>query len=132
MNKPLFVFTQNKNSFSVYIENLEQLLVKQIKEIEDFVSLRNGIFDFNTYTFVIQKKLEFNEFISLLKYSGIDASFKEKILKVKNSEKIEFGKYKGMFFSELPDAYLLWLKKNYRGSQRDIIDNEVSNRNLSF
>jgi len=130
MNKPLFVFTQNQNSFSVHVENLEELLVEQIKIIEKFVSQRNGIFDFKNYTFVIQKKLELYEFISLLKYSNIDANVKERILKIKTSEKIEFGKYKGMFYSELPDSYLLWLKKNYRVSQRDIIDREINNRSL--
>jgi len=130
MNKIQLIFTKRKGSFSVYIENLEKLSVKQIKELQNFVSTRKGIFDFNTYTFVIQKNLEFNEFVSLLHHIGIEAQVQEKIIVQKTTQKIEFGKYKGMLFSEIPDAYLLWLKKNYRGSQRDIIDAELNYRKL--
>ncbi|MCF6340375.1 MAG: DUF3820 family protein [Sulfurimonas sp.] len=130
MTKPQFIFIKQKNSFSVHIENLEKLSVEQIQAIETFVSARKGIFDFESYTFVIQKKLEFNEFISLLKYSSIDAKCKEKIMLRKTDAKIEFGKYKGMSYNEVPDSYLLWLKANYRGKDRDTIDIELQARNL--
>ena len=49
----LFIFTKYSKSFSVHIKNLEQLTVEQIQEIESFVKVRNGIFDFNTYTVVM-------------------------------------------------------------------------------
>ena len=130
MNTIRLVFTKRKASFSVYIENLEKLSVEQIKRLQNFVSKRKGIFDFNKYTFVIQKNLEFNEFVSLLHHVGIKAYVQEKNIVQKTTQKIEFGKYKGMLFSEIPDAYLLWLKKNYRGSQRDIIDAEFNYRKL--
>jgi len=130
MNTIRLVFTKRKASFSVYIENLEKLSVEQIKRLQNFVSKRKGIFDFNKYTFVIQKNLEFNEFVSLLHHVGIKAYVQEKNIVQKTTQKIEFGKYKGMLFSEIPDAYLLWLKKNYRGSQRDIIDAELNYRKL--
>lgn len=130
MNIAQLIFTKRKNSFSVYVENLEKLSVEQIKEIEKFVTKRKGVFDFNTFTFVIQKKLEFNEFVSLLHHVGIKAKIQEKIIIEKTTQKIEFGKYKGMLFSEIPDPYLVWLKTNYRGSQRDIIDAELKYRKL--
>ncbi|MCK4874471.1 MAG: DUF3820 family protein [Sulfurimonas sp.] len=130
MIKPKFTFTKYKNSFEVNVKNLEELEVTQIKEIQEFVDNRKGVFDFETYSFVIQKKLEFYEFVSLIKNSSIDAVIDERILKVQHQAKVAFGKYKGMLYSELPDSYLLWLKGNYMGKDREIIDIEINNRKL--
>ncbi len=128
--KPHFIFTKYTNSFSVYVENLEKLSVEQIQELQNFVAQRKGVFDFNSFTFVIQKRLDFEEFTVLLKHSKIDAECEEKIVYTSTDEKIEFGKYKGMKIFELPDTYLLWLKSNYRGPQRESIENEIQRRTL--
>jgi hypothetical protein len=128
--KPYFVFTKFHNSFSVHVENLEQLSVEQIQTIESFVKQRKGLFDFNTYTFVIQKRLEFSEFILLLQESAIDAACEENFLKIQQTQRVEFGKYKGLAYSDLPDSYLLWLKSNYSGKNRETIDAELKFRNL--
>jgi len=130
MTKAHLIFTRYPNSFNVHVENLEELSVEQIKLIEAFVSSRNGVFDFDTYSFVIQKKLEFDGFVSLINYSSILATCKENILKQQQKSKVEFGKYKGMSYSDLPDSYLLWLKGNYRGKDRDTIDAEIAFRTL--
>ena len=130
MTKPQFIFTQFKNSFSVHVENLEQLSVEQIQAIQIFVEKRNGVFDFTNYTFAIQKILEFDDFTVLLKYANIDATCREVRLTKAQSAKVEFGKYKGMSYCDLPDSYILWLKSNYRGKERDIIDAEIQSRNL--
>jgi hypothetical protein len=130
MSKAKFIFTSYKNSFSVFVENLENLSVEQIKEIERFVESRNGLFDFNSYSFVIQKRLDFNDFEKLIVSSGMNAECLEKEHIVMSNAKIDFGKYRGMFYSELPDSYLLWLKSNYKGKDRKIIDNELKKRNL--
>lgn len=125
-----FIFTKYPNSFSVHVDNLEYLSVEQIQKIEAFVKERKGVFDFSSYTFVIQKRLEFNEFADLAAKSLGNVKCEEKILKMKQNERVEFGKYKGMFYSELPDSYLLWLKSNYKGKQRDIIEAELNFREL--
>ncbi len=130
MTTPQFIFTKYSNSFSVYIKNLEQLSVEQIQEIQIFVAQRKGVFDFETYSFVIQKRLEFDAFVSLLGYSEINAECEEVELIRKTYAKIDFGKYKGMRFSELPDSYLIWLKGNYRGKERETIDTELKSRNI--
>jgi hypothetical protein len=124
------VFTKYPNSFSVHVENLESLHVEQIQELQAFVDARKGVFDFNTYTFAIQKRLEFEDFTSLLKSSDIVATCSENVLKTTQAIKVTFGKYKGMLYSDIPDAYLLWLKSNYRGKERDIIDAEINSRSL--
>lgn len=130
MSKAKLIFTKYHNSFSVHVENLEELSVEQIQLIQDFVEKRRGVFDFDTYTFVIQKRLEFNEFVFLLESSSISSTCREHVLETKQTVKVAFGKYKGMLYSEIPDAYLLWLKGNYRGKERDIIDAEISFRKL--
>jgi hypothetical protein len=131
MSKPQFVFTQRKNSFSVHIPNLERLSVTEIQTIEAFVEQRKGIFDFNTYTFAVPKKLEFHEFTALLKHVDIDAECSQKELQGDTQQNVvSFGQYKGMLYSDLPDAYLLWLKDNYRGKESALIRQEAASRNL--
>lgn len=130
MSKAHLIFTKHDNSFSVKIKNLEELSVEQIQELQNFVSNRKGFFDFNTYSFIIEKKIEFYEFVSLLKHVQIDSFCEENILLIETKARIEFGKYKGMQYNEVPDSYLIWLKSNYRGKDRSVIDNELKNRSL--
>ncbi|MFA6191820.1 MAG: DUF3820 family protein [Sulfurimonas sp.] len=130
MNKAQLIFTKNQDSFNVVVQNLEQLSVEEIQKIEHFVTARKGIFYFNTYSFFIPKKINFDEFILLLKHVEIDAVCEEEVLKVISQKKINFGQYKGMLYSELPDSYLVWLKSSYRGAEREIIDAELKQRNL--
>jgi hypothetical protein len=128
--RAVFVFTSLKNSFKVYIENLEKLSVEQIIEIEEFVSKRKGLFDFNTYTFSIQKKIDFFEFEQLIKYANINAICREEALEKGSQERVGFGYYKGMLYSELPDSYIIWLNSNYIGSDKKIITQEIKKRRL--
>ncbi len=130
MTKPKFIFTKYAKSFSVRIPNLERLSVEQIKQIQDFVSQRKGIFDFETYSFVIQKRLEFHEFLFLVENSDIEARCEENIIIQKSQPRVGFGQYKGMQYNELPDSYMLWLKTNYRGYERNNIETEIKKRAL--
>ncbi len=123
-------FRPHKNSFSVTVKNLEKLSVEEIQKIQIFVSSRKGIFDFNTYTFSIQKKLGLEEFENLLRICEIDAVVTEEFKVSEMEARVAFGHYKGMLYSELPDSYLLWLKANYRGAQRESIDKELLRRKL--
>ncbi len=130
MNKAHLIFTKYTDSFSVQIKNLEELSVEQIQQLEHFVENRKGLFDFDTYSFIIKKKLEFYEFVSLMKHVGINNYCEEKVLMTETKARIDFGKYKGMQYKELPDSYLIWLKSTYRGKDRSSIDNELKNRSL--
>lgn len=130
MSKPLFLFTQLANSYRVHVQNLESLTVMQIQEIESFVKQRKGIFDFVNYTFSIQKRVEFHEFVSLLQHVGMDVICKEKNIIQEDKPRISFGQYKGMCYFELPDTYLLWLSNNYRGVEKEIITQELQRRKL--
>ncbi|MEA3369810.1 MAG: DUF3820 family protein [Campylobacterota bacterium] len=130
MSRAYFIFTKYANSFSVRVKNLEELSVEQIQEIQSFVSARKGVFDFNNYIFSIQKKIEFEEFCKLIERSSIDAYSVENIIESKFQARVGFGQYKGMYYSELPDSYMLWLKNNYRGQERDTIDEELNKRKL--
>ena len=130
MIKADLIFTKYAKSFTVHIKNLEQLTVEQIQELEHFVKARKGVFDFTTYTFSIQKKIEFHEFAELVQFSGIQARLSEHIIQVKAQARIGFGQYKGMQYNELPDSYMLWLKSNYRGYERDTLEKELKKRKL--
>ncbi|WP_428743767.1 putative quorum-sensing-regulated virulence factor [Sulfurimonas sp.] len=130
MTKPKFIFTKHTNSFSVNIENLEELSVEQIQNIQKFVEQRKGVFDFETYSFTIQKRLDFSEFAALLEHIGLDAYCEEKNLSFKTDVRIDFGQYKGMRYNELPDSYLLWLKANYKGKDSQVIEMELKSRSL--
>ena len=130
MQKARFVFTGYKNSFKVFVQNLENLSVAQIQEIQAFVEIRKGIFDFSTYTFVIQKKLEFEEFVKVINLLPINAIVTNKPIIEIQKDRVGFGQYKGMYYSELPDSYLVWLKSNYHGSDKELIELELKRRKL--
>ena len=130
MAKPIFRFTSYTNSFHVFVENLEKLTVEQIQEIELFVKLRKGIFDFQTYSFDIQKRLEFYEFELLVTKSKLDALCIEERAIEKSEKRVGFGQYKGMLYSELPDSYILWLASNYKGNEQEFIQKEFQKRKL--
>ena len=130
MTKAHLVFTKYHNSYRVDVKNLEQLSVEQIQELQHFVESRKGIFDFNTYSFVIQKRVEFHEFVALIEYTDIKARCEENIIEVKSQPRVGFGQYKGMQYSDLPDSYMLWLKSNYRGYDRELIEAELTKRSL--
>ncbi|EHP31163.1 hypothetical protein SMGD1_2641 [Sulfurimonas gotlandica GD1] len=106
------------------------MTVPEIQIWEKFVYDRKGIFDFSSYTFVIQKRLEFNDFVALLKSLNIEARCEEYIREVKSQPRVGFGQYKGMQYSDLADSYMIWLKTNYRGYDRELIDAELKKRNL--
>ncbi|HIC42833.1 MAG TPA: hypothetical protein EYO73_00620, partial [Sulfurimonas sp.] len=89
-----------------------------------------GVFDFATYSFVIQKKIEFKEFVKIIKLSTLDASCIDNPVVSQVKPRVSFGQYKGMLYAELPDSYLLWLKENYSGAQKSILQEELKNRRL--
>ena len=130
MVKAHLIFTKYINSYSVRVDNLEKLSVEQIKQLQHFVEVRNGIFDFEIYTFVIQKKLEFSSFVKLIEMLEIKAVCQEQIKEKKSFPRVGFGQYKGMQYNELPDSYLVWLKNNYHGSDEKIIFSELKRRNI--
>lgn len=128
---PILQFTEYSKSIHVKVENLELLEVPQIQIIEKFVKERKGIFDYETYSFVLQKKINFEEFCILLQHLDIKATCQEKFLYTEASRNtIDFGKYKGSLYSNLPDEYLIWLKRNYHGPNREEIDKETTRRKL--
>ncbi|MFT5660793.1 MAG: hypothetical protein ACI9TV_001436 [Sulfurimonas sp.] len=130
MPKAHLVFTHFHNSYSVKIPNLEKLSVEQIQELENFTHQRKGIFDFETYSFSIQKRIEFYQFSALIESLNIDARIEEHIIVKETAPRIGFGQYKGMQYNELPNSYMLWLKGNYRGFDRVKVDKELKKRNL--
>ncbi len=131
MPKAHLIFTSRFNSYDVRVANLEKLSVEQIQELELFTSSRNGVFDFNSYSFSIQKRLGFSEFVSIIDSLGILANCEENVIVQKAQPRISFGQYKGMQYNELTNSYMLWLKSNYWGKDREFIEKELKKRNFS-
>ena len=132
MQNPTFVFESFSRYYRVKVTNLENLDVETIQKIEKFVSKRKGIFSFETYSFEIQKNLSFEEFKKVVALSGLNAILSEHIKLQKAQDRVGFGQYKGLFYSELPDSYMLWLKSNYRGYDREKVERELSKRGISL
>ena len=65
-----------------------------------------------------------------MEYEDFDVECSNKIIQKKPSSKIGFGQYKGMNFNDLTDSYMLWLKTNYRGYDREKVDEELKKRKL--
>lgn len=130
MPKASFVFTSLKDSFKVQVPNLESLTVEQIQEIESFVAQRKGVFDFSTYTFSLQKRMEYSEFVKLIESLSLDVQCSHNPVVLKEKPRVGFGQYKGMEYAELPDSYLKWLEGNYSGVDKDIINREIKRRKL--
>lgn len=129
-SKACLEFHKGHNSFTVKVLNLESLSVEQIQELQAFAVQRNGLFDFNTYSFTIQKRIEFEEFYRLIKHLNINAIITEALIIETTKPRIYFGQYKGMFYEDLDDSYLLWLHSNYRGSDKSKIEAEITKRQL--
>ena len=129
MPKARLLFFSQANSFKVTVKNLEELSIEQIQQLEKFVQERKGIFDFTTYTFTIQKRIEYEEFVKLIFLCDIEADVEEYFSR-KTEARVSFGQYKGMEYKHLPDSYILWLQANYHGADKKIINTEIKRRKL--
>jgi len=134
MIRPLLRFVSNYDHFTVKVENLAQLSVAQIQELEKFASDRRGRLDFTSATINIRKHIDFDDFNRILELSSIKADTIESVIRRQNDTVpaeavIDFGKYRGMHYSQIPLEYLLWLKKNYQGHERQTVEDELVRRN---
>ena len=134
MTVPKLRFVAYSEYYTIIVENLALLSVDQIKELEAFAAQRRGRLDFATSAFRIGKRISFEHFNKTLELCGIKADTIEsepvnQITPASNTP-VGFGQYKGMSYSELPQEYLLWLKHNYRGREREFVDQELQSRSL--
>jgi uncharacterized protein (DUF3820 family) len=65
-----------------------------------------------------------------MKHLAFDVICTENVIEKFTDARIGFGQYKGMFYSELPDTYLIWLQNNYRGAEQENVLKEVEKRKL--
>lgn len=133
--RPLLRFVAHYDYFTLRVENLTALTVPQIQALEKFASDRRGRLDFTTSTIKVRKRIDFNDLNRILALSGINADTIESEIKRKKEESsvdavIGFGKYRGSNYKDIPTPYLLWLKKNYQGHERQALELELRNRSL--
>lgn len=134
MNVPLLRFIAFNDHVEIVVENLTALSVAQIKQLEAFASQRRGLLDFTTARISLRKRIDFTHFNKIIEAAGIYAdTIESQIVQNEIPTKPEepiigFGKYRGLKYSDIPDNYLLWLKKNYRGAETGFITDECQKR----
>ena len=135
MALPLLRFVAYYDHYNIIVENLTELTVSQIQQLEKFAKDRRGGLDFVTAKIRIGQRISFEYFNHILELGGIKAdTIESEVVLEKPKAAVDavvgFGKYKGMHYSEIPNEYLLWLKQNYRGYERQNIEQELLNRSL--
>lgn len=134
MALPLLRFVAYADYYTVTIENLAALTVPQIQQLETYALQRRGRLDFSNASMRIAKRITFDHFNKTLELCGITAdTIQSEVLSqigTMPDATVGFGKYKGMCYSELPQEYLLWLKRNYQGHEREFVEQELRNRSL--
>jgi hypothetical protein len=138
MAVPLLRFVAYRDYYTVTVENLTELTVPQIRRLEAYAAQRRSLLDFSTARMRIWKRIDFAHFNKTLELAGIAADTIESEI-VRPAGKpaapvqdpvIGFGKHRGMRYSDIPESYLLWLKNNYSGTERGLIEAELSRRGL--
>lgn len=135
---PLLRFVAYRDYYTVTIENLTALTVPQIKMLESYAAERRSVLDFATATMRIWKRIDYAHFNKTLEYAGIVADTIESEIARPDAAPaapaadpvIGFGKHRGMRYRDIPESYLLWLKNNYSGPERGVIEAELSRRGL--
>ena len=138
MAVPLLRFVAYRDYYIVKVENLTELSVAQIRQLEAYAHERRSVLDFERSSMRIWKRIDYDHFNKTLELAGIVAdTIESEVVRQTGLQNhpipdpaIGFGKYKGMHYKELPEEYLLWLKRNYNGPERALIEQELQNRSL--
>lgn len=139
MAEPYLIYQQRTHFFTLDITNISELTVAQIQTLESFTHKRNGIFDFKKAQIKITKRIELHHLTQLFNDTQLNPYIKEfevSDLQAKPAAKeavpipIGFGKHRGTLYEDLPAEYLQWLRRNYKGSERDFIMDELKRRGL--
>ena len=141
MALPQLRFIAYRDYYIVRVENLTALTVPQIHQLEAYAAERRSRLDFNTSTMRIWKRIDYAHFNKTLEAAGIAADTIESEVVRRDAgapaqpepepdARVGFGKHRGMRYCDLPESYLLWLKNNYSGPERGLIEAELSRRHL--
>jgi len=120
------------------IKNFEDLDENGIQELIEFAERRGGFFREDLKRFSIRKRAPIEYLEDIFKRSGIDACITEPQYDVFRPARnmppkelettINFGKYKGEKWGDLPDDYLMWIKGAMQGQNSDIAKSIISYR----
>jgi len=120
------------------IKNYDQLDENGIQELIEFAERRGGFFREDLKRFSIRKRAPVEYLEEIFKCSGIDVSITEPHYEVFKQARnmppkelettINFGKYKGEKWGDLPTEYLMWIKGAMQGHNADIANSIISYR----
>lgn len=112
-----------------FIKNFNDLDENAIQELIEFAEIRGGFFREDMKRFSIRKRASIEYLEEIFKRSGIDVRITEPQHVFRSAgnmppkeldETINFGKYKGEKWGDLPPEYLMWIKGAMQGHNAEI------------
>ncbi len=116
MNKVKLTIKEHGSGVDFQILNLDKLDTKTVEELKNFALKRNGYFRHDLARFDIKRKLTQKQILQIFELLEITADVieddKSSVEVTPASQRIiDFGKYKGFLWSDVPLSYLEWIYK---------------------
>ncbi len=129
MNKAKLTIYEHKSGVNFKIKNIDQLNIETIEKLKNFAIKRDGYFNQDRAKFDIKRKLNQKQILQVFELLEIDVEIVADEDSSKNypvsQEKIDFGKYKGYKWCDIPLTYLKWL---YKESENVLAYSEIKRR----
>lgn len=119
MNKVKLVIQEHQSGVDFKIQNIDELDSKIVEELEAFAVKRNGYFRHDLARFDIKRKLNQKQVLQIFELLDITVEIVDDDINDGNSvsftsasqETVDFGKYKGFRWCDIPLPYLEWIYK---------------------
>ncbi len=116
MKKVKLTIDEHNYGVNFQIKNIEELDMETIALLQNFAIKRNGYFRKNLAKFDIKRKLPKKDILQVFELLELDFEIIEEQESIENLTPVaevivEFGKYKGFKWKDVPLHYLEWLYK---------------------
>ncbi len=116
MNKVQLVINEHNSGINFKIQNINELDTKTVSILQNFAIKRNGYFRHDLAQFDIKRKLSQKDVLQIFELLELDIEVIEDKEEPKNltsitQEIVDFGKYKGFKWADVPLTYLEWSYK---------------------
>jgi len=129
MKKIKLEFQEKADGVDFLIKNFTDLDGETTKKLEEFSLKRNGYFRHDLEQFGIRRKLNETQISQIFKLLKIDAEFVDSSVVVEEipieTELVDFGKYKGYKWCNVPLNYLKWI---YSQNENRFASKEIKRR----
>ena len=129
MNKVQLEITEHQNGINFVINNFNSLGILTVQKLKEFALKRNGYFRYDLKQFGIKRKLTEKELYQIFELLELNVTITKssKIEKDTSSATliVDFGKYKGWEWSNVPLNYLQWI---YEQNENKFAYEEIKRR----